>query len=449
MTAYRSAALALFALAAVSPALAGPATAPAVPREQIQALVEKEYPSLEALYTGIHRVPELSLHEEKTAGRLAEELRKAGYDVTEHVGGHGVVAVLRNGTGKTLLVRTDLDALPVKEETGAPYASTATATDPAGKTVEVMHACGHDVHIASLVGTARAMAALKDRWRGTLILIGQPAEEVSAGAKAMLADGLFTRFPRPDWCLALHVDAELEAGKVGWVSGFAMANVDSVDIVIHGVGGHGAHPDKTKDPVVVAAQTILALQTIASRETRPGEPVVVTVGSIHGGTKHNIIPDEVVMQLTVRTYKDDVRKQTLEAIERIAKGTAMAAGIPKELEPTVTVKDEFTPAAYNTPELVERVVAAHRRVLGAENVVQREPVMGGEDFGRYGRPEPRIPIFMYRLGAVPPDKVAESKRTGKPLPSLHSSKFLPEPKVTIRTGVLTMTAAALDLLGDK
>ena len=415
--------------------------------DDVRGFVDKQFPSLESFYTTLHREPELSLAEEKTAKRLAGELKAAGYDVTPNVGGHGVVAVLKNGPGKTLLIRTDLDALPVKEQTGAPYASTAKGQTPDGKTVDVMHACGHDVHVTCAVGTARAMAAMKDRWKGTLVVIGQPAEEVGKGAAAMLKDGLFDRFPRPNWCLALHVDAELEAGKVGYVPGFAMANVDSVDVVIRGVGGHGAMPHQTKDPVVIAAQAILALQTIDSRETDPLEPVVVTVGSIHGGTKHNIISDEVVMQLTVRSYKDEVREATLKAIERIVKGVAISAGVPEDRMPVVTLKDEFTPATYNSPELVDRVTPVLRRVLGEQNVVRRPPVMGGEDFSRYGRLEPKVPIFMYRLGSVAPDRVAESKKPGgKHLPSLHSPFYLPEPKSTIRTGVFTMTAAAIDLL---
>lgn len=415
--------------------------------EQVRQNVEKQYPALEELYTTLHREPELSLSEEKTAARLAEQLKSAGYDVTTGVGGHGVVAVLRNGPGKTLLIRGDMDALPVREQTGAPYRSTARGRNPDGQMVPVMHACGHDVHVTCLAGTARAMAELKDRWKGTLVLIGQPAEEVGKGAAAMLKDGLFQKFPRPDWCLALHVDAELEAGKVGYVPGYALANVDSVDVIVRGLGGHGAMPHNARDPVVVAAQTILALQTIDSREIDPLQPVVVTVGSIHGGTKHNIIPDEVVMQLTVRTYTDVARHQTLKAIERIAKGTAMAAGIPEDRSPIVTVKDEFTPATYNTPDLVDRVVPVFQRAVGEGNVVKREPVMGGEDFGRYGREEPKVPIFMFRLGSVPPDKMAESKKPGaRPLPSLHSPFYLPEPGATLRTGVTAMTSAAIDLL---
>lgn len=416
--------------------------------EHLRTFVEQQYPSLESFYTTLHREPELSLSEQKTADRLSAELRTAGYGVTTNVGGHGVVAVLKNGPGKTLLIRTDLDALPVKEQTGAPYASTAQAASPAGLPVDVMHACGHDIHMTCLVGTARALAQMKDRWKGTLVLIGQPAEEVGKGAAAMLKDGLFTRFPRPDFCLALHVDADLEAGKVGYVSGYALANVDSVDVVIRGVGGHGAQPDKGRDPIVIAAQTILAFQTIDSREIDPLKPVVVTVGSIHGGTKHNIIPDEVKLQLTVRTYEDDIREKTLKAIERIAKGTAQAAGVPQGREPIITVKDdEFTPATYNTPELVDRVTGVFRRVLGEQNVIRREPVMGGEDFSRYGREDPKILIFMFRLGSVPPERVAQSKQPGgPPLPSLHSALYLPEPKATIRTGVMAMTEAAMDLL---
>jgi amidohydrolase len=419
---------------------------PAKHTADIKAIIDKAYPDIEKLYLHVHTHPELSFQEEQTAKRLADELRALGYEVTEHVGVHGVVAVLKNGPGKTLMIRSDLDALPVKEETGAAYASTVTATDRAGRTVPVMHACGHDVHITCLVGTARAMAAMKDRWSGTLVLIGQPAEELVRGASAMLKDGLFTRFPRPDACLALHVDSELETGKVGYVSGFAMANSDTVDIVIRGVGGHGAAPHATKDPVVIAAQTVLALQTIVSREVKPTDPCVVTVGSIHGGTKHNVIPDEVTLQLTVRTYKEDVRQQVLKAIERIAKGTAMAAGVPKELEPIVTVGGDTTPATFNTPELVQRVADTLRATIGEDNVTRREPSMGAEDFGLFGRQEPKIPIFMYRLGSIPAEKVAATKAGGPPLPSLHSSKYLPDREPTIRTGVLTMTSAALDLL---
>ncbi|QOV87728.1 amidohydrolase [Humisphaera borealis] len=419
---------------------------PVAAAELLRPIVDRETPALEKLYQSFHASPELSLHEKETAHRLAENLKGTGFEVTTGVGGHGVVAVLKNGPGKTLLIRADLDALPVREESKAAYASTVTEKDPQGRTVPVMHACGHDIHMTVLVGTAKALVATKDRWSGTLVLIGQPAEEIGHGAAAMLSDGLYTRFPRPDIGLALHVDAELEAGKVGWVAGFSTANVDSVDIVVRGVGGHGAQPQSTKDPVVIAAQIVLALQTIRSREVHPREPVVVTVGSIQGGTKHNIIPDSVTLQLTIRTYKDDVRAKVLAAVERISKGIAIAAGVPKELEPVVTLKDEFTPALYNSPELVQQVKGVFVRTFGEDNVVEREPTMGGEDFARYGKAEPKIPIFMFRLGSVPPAKMKAAREQGAALPSLHSSKYLPDSRPTLETGVTAMTAAALDLL---
>ena len=419
----------------------------------LKALVQREYPSLEELYKTIHRNPELSRQESQTSKLLADELRKAGYVVTENVGKYadgqsafGVVGVLKNGEGPVLLIRGDMDALPVKEETGAEYASTVTSTDPQGATVPVMHACGHDVHVTCLVGTARAMAAMKEKWTGTLVLIGQPAEEVVAGARAMLNAGLFEKFPRPNYALALHVDGELELGKIGYTSGYSHAYTDSVDITIRGVGGHGAQPHTTKDPIVISAQVILALQTIDSRIVHPLEPVVVTVGSIHGGSKHNIISDEVKMQLTVRTQKDEVRQQVLEAIKQITAGIAMANGIPENLAPVVTLNREGVPSQYNTPELVERVVKVLKKTVGDDNVVPKPPTMGGEDFGLFGRQEPRIPLFMFRLGSVAPEKVAESKREGgKKLPSLHSSKYLPE-RDCIQVGVTTMTSAAMDLL---
>jgi hippurate hydrolase len=290
---------------------------------------------------------------------------------------------------------------------------------------------------------------LKDRWQGTLVAIAQPAEERGAGAKAMLKEGLFTRFPRPDYCLALHVTADIPAGVIGYTEGYSAANVDSVDVVVRGVGGHGAWPHKTKDPVVLAAQTILALQTIDSREIDPVEPVVVTVGSIHGGTKHNIIPDEVKLQLTVRAYSDEVRQKTLEAIRRMTRGLALAAGLPEDRLPVVSFAEEFLPSAYNDPALTRRLASVLTHTLGETNVIVRKPTMGGEDFGEYGRTEAGIPICMFGLGSVEPERVAESARTGQPLPSLHSSLYRPVPGPTIRTGVLTLTAAVLDLASKK
>jgi hippurate hydrolase len=419
-------------------------------REAIRPLVEHEYPSLEKLYFHCHAHPELSFREEKTAERLAQELKALGIEVATRVGGHGVVGVLRNGAGPTILIRTDLDALPVKEQTGLPYASTVRTTNDLGVEVDVMHACGHDIHITSLVGTARLLTQLKDRWSGTLVFIGQPAEERGSGARAMLKDGLFTRFPKPDYCLALHVSSDMPAGSLGVVEGFMLANVDSVDITVRGAGGHGAWPHKTRDPIVLAAQTIMVLQTIVSRETDPLESAVVTVGSIHGGTKHNIIPDDVKLQLTVRSFTDQVRDNTLAAIRRIVRGQALSAGIPEERLPTVTVDErEFTPATYNNPELARRLGGVFKEIFGDKSVVTRKPVMGGEDFSEYGRTVDKIPICIFWLGSVEPERVAESERTGKPLPALHSNLYRPVPEPTIKTGVTAMTAAVFELVGKK
>ena len=416
----------------------------------IQPVVEREYASLEQLYRHFHANPELSFREEKTAARFASELKSLGFEVTTGVGGHGVVGVLKNGNGPTVLVRTDLDALPVKELTGLHYASKVRTTNDAGVEVDVMHACGHDIHITSAVGTARTLVTLKDRWNGTLVFIGQPAEERGAGARAMLKDGLFTRFPKPDVCLALHVSSDVAAGTVGVVEGFMLANVDSVDISLRGVGGHGAWPHKTKDPIVLAAQSIMALQTIVSRETDPLESAVVTVGSIHGGTKHNIISDEVKLQITVRSFTDQVRARTLESIRRIVRAQALSVGLPEDRLPVVTVDErEFTPATYNQPELARRLGGVFRREFGNDKVLPRKPVMGGEDFSEFGRTADKIPICMFWLGSVEPERVAECERTGQPLPALHSSLYRPVPEATIKTGVVAMSSAVLELAGRK
>ena len=415
-------------------------------REMVEQRVQAAYPALFELYKDFHAHPELSFQEERSSARVAEELRKAGCEVTTGVGKYGVVGVLRNGAGPTVLVRSDMDALPVKEQTGLPYASTVMAKDPQGKDVPVMHACGHDVHMTCLVGVASVLNQIKDRWHGTLVFIGQPAEEAVGGARAMLADGLFTRFPRPDVCLALHDNAEIPAGTIGYTPGYAVANVDSVDILILGVGGHGAYPHKTKDPIVLAAQIVLALQTIVSREVQPTEPAVVTVGSIHGGTKHNIIPDEVKLQLTVRSYTDAVREQILSAIKRICRGEALAAGLPEERLPVVTVENEFTPATYNDPALTQSLVGVFKTWFGETNLFLRKPSMGGEDFGEFGR---TADICMFNVGGVPPDAIKESERTGKALPSLHSSLWAPLPEPTIKAGITAMTAAVLELTGNN
>ncbi len=420
-----------------------------------QQIAAGELPSLLTIYKDLHTHPELSTHEERSSAIVAKELRAAGYEVTEHVGKYdepalqcfGVIGVMKNGDGPVVGIRTDLDALPVKEETGVPYASTVTTKNAAGQEVGVMHACGHDIHMSSFIGTARALAKLKDKWHGTVIFIGQPAEETVGGARALLKDGLYTRWPKPNYVLGLHDDAEIETGKIGVTGGYCYANVDSVDVTVKGMGGHGAYPHKTKDPIVLSAEIINAWQTIASRENNPLDPIVVTVGSIHGGTKHNIIPDEVKMQLTVRTYKKEVRDRVLAAIEQIAKGCAASAGLSPDKMPDVHVRtDEFTPATYNNPELTKRVTAALKAAIGDDNVIAKDPTMGGEDFSEYSLSDHSVPAFMFNVGAVDPAKIAESKKTGMPLPSLHSSRFAPVPEPTIRTAVVGMTSAVLDLM---
>ena len=420
----------------------------------LDALVERDLASLLSTYKMLHASPELSHREEKTSAFVAGELRKLGFTVTERIGkyersdwaGYGIVAVMKNGAGPTVLVRSELDALPVDEKTGVPYASKVKTKNDAGQEVSVMHACGHDIHMTSLLGTAKLLVELKDRWHGTLVLLGQPAEETIDGARAVLRDGLYERFPKPDYAIALHDDAQLEAGRVGYTPGYSMASSTSVDIKIRGLGGHGSRPDSSKDPIVLAAQVVMALQTIVSRENSPFDPAVVTVGSIHGGTRYNIIPDEVNLQLTVRTYKEEVRKRILASIERITKGVAMAAGIPEDRAPIIKASDtEITGSTYNDPQLTERLATAFRRTLGEENVTLLAPIMASEDFG-YLSLDRKIPSMIFWLGAVDPAKVKQSKDTGTPLPSLHSPLFAPVPEPTLRTGVKAMTAAVLELM---
>jgi hippurate hydrolase len=412
----------------------------------VEARIAAEYPSLESLYKDLHAHPELSLMEEKTSARVAAELRAAGFEVTEKFGGTGVIGVLRNGPGPTLLIRTDMDALPVKEETGLAYASTVRALNLSGTEVPVMHACGHDVHMTVFVGTARMLSGLKDTWSGTVVLVGQPAEEMVVGARNLLTAGLYRKFPRPDFAIGLHDEPLLAAGSVGFSEGNFSSNSDSVDITVRGIGGHGAMPENAKDPIVLASQIVLALQTIVSREIHPGERAVVTVGSIHGGTKNNIIPDSVKLQLTLRSYSDDVRMHLVASIRRICRGEAMAAGIPEALMPVVEVVGSSADSIYNDPALTRRVRAAVTGWLGADRVSTVEPIMASEDFSQYGRTVEKVPICFFELGATAPDMLAQSRRTGVPLPALHSSKFAPVPEPTIKTGVEAMTAAALDLL---
>src|SRR5436190_5776275 len=390
-------------------------------QQSLDALIDREIAQLVSTYKMLHAAPELSHYEVKTSAFVAEQLRLLGYAVTENVGkydqqswkSYGLGAVMKNGDGPTVLVRSDLDALPVEEKTGVPYASTVKTKNDAGQEVSVMHACGHDVHITSFLGTAKMLSQLKGQWHGTLVLIGQPAEETVDGAKAMLAGGLYSMIPKPDFLIALHDNAELETGKVAYCPGFALANSTSVEITIRGLGGHGSKPEATKDPIVVAAQTIVALQTIVSRENSPLDPAVVTVGSIHGGAKSNIIPDEVKLLLTVRSYKEEVRQHILASIARITKNIAAAAGIPEDRAPIVKVSDtEVTPATYNDPKLTERLAGTFEKTLGANNVVKWPPIMGSEDFGNFSL-DNQIPSCMFWLGAVEPAKVETSNKSGK------------------------------------
>ncbi|MBQ4847364.1 amidohydrolase [Pseudoalteromonas sp. MMG005] len=412
--------------------------------------VLKQLPDLESLYLHLHQHPELSYKEQKTGQRLAKELTALGFTVTEGVGGFGVVGMLKNGIGPTIMIRSDTDGLPIIEQTGKPYASKVKTLDANNNEVGVMHGCGHDIHMTSFIGTAQQLVMHKAQWQGTLMMVAQPAEEVGGGAKAMLKEGLFSRFAQPDHVLGLHVSASLPAGKVAIAPGYALANVDSVDITVKGKGGHGAYPHTTIDPVVIASRIVLALQTIASREISPLEPSVITVGSIHGGSKHNIISNEVTLQLTLRSYNPKVRAQQIAAIKRLTQGIALSAGLPKALVPEVYVhKDETIPSTYNNPELANVMTASIKAELGEENVVKAEPVMAGEDFGMYGRTDENLPITIFWLGGVEPQSYATSVKNGDTLPSLHSSQFAPDYPLTITTGVRAMTASALDLFNQS
>lgn len=387
--------------------------------------------------------------EVNTAALIARELRALGIEVTEKVGQTGVVGVLRNGAGPTVLVRADMDGLPVKELTGLPWASTAVVKDLAGRDQPAMHACGHDLHVTGMIGTARTLVALKERWRGTIVFVAQPAEEIVAGARAMLTDGLYTRFPRPDYALALHVSSVRPAGLVTYVEGTPYASVNSVDIEVRGVGGHGSQPQTTRDPIVVASQIVLALQTIVSRELKPGTTAVVTVGTIQGGTKRNIISETVKLELTLRAFEDAVMQQLVASIRRICEGTARAAGVPEDRLPVVTVTPESTPVTVNDSALTRRLTGVFRSWLGETHVQPAAPTTGGEDFSEFGRTTHRVPIFIWGVGAADPAKFEAAQRAGASLPSNHSplATFVPDP--TLRTCVTTMTAAVLDLTGKK
>lgn len=410
----------------------------------VAAEVQANYPRVETRYLDLHRHPELSFHEVETAAKLATDLRQVGYEVTTGVGRTGIVGVLKNGDGPTVLLRTELDALPVTENTGLPFSSTVRTKDDAGNDVGVMHACGHDIHMAAWLGTAGIMAASRGQWRGTLVLIGQPAEELVTGAKAMIADGLLTRFPRPDFALAVHDDARMPAGLIGYHAGPILTNADMVTIKVFGRGGHGARPEATVDPIVIAARLVLALQTIVSRETSPFDPAVITVGSIHGGTKNNIIPDEVVLQLTVRSFTDPVRQHLLSAIDRIAKAEAAAAGAPRE--PSV-VRSNPTQALVNDSALTRRISAVLLRELGSARVKDTPPEMASEDFAEFQLAG--IPTLMLRVGAVEQTKYDVAMKSGTPLPSLHSSQFAPDREPTIKAAMTAEVLALRELMPSR
>lgn len=422
--------------------------AQATPDKQIVTLVNKEYDSLEKLYKRLHSHPELSFQENQTSGLLADELKKLGYAVTTHVGGYGVVGVLLNGPGPVVMIRTDMDALPIKENTQAEFASNYKTKEESGREVNVMHACGHDMHMAVWTGVARVIAQRKKDWKGTVVFIGQPAEEKGAGARSMIAEGLFTKFPRPDYALALHVNSALESGKVGICPGYVLANIDVADVTIKGKGGHGAVPQLTIDPIVMASKIIMGFQTIVSREIAPQSPALITVGSIHGGTNGNTIPDEVKLEVSIRSFDEQVQHQLIEKIKKTCDGIAYASGLEKENYPVVKIRDEFSPAVYNDPVLSEKISAHFSTLLGKENVVKLGPEMFGEDFGWYGREKPLIPTLIYSLGSVNPAKMADAKKSGAMIPSTHSSTYIPDWEPALKIGVTSMSSAVLYLLAQ-
>ena len=413
------------------------------PTERIKAKVQEDISYLVDVYKDIHQNPEISLQEEETSKKLAEELRKVGYEVTENFGGYGIVGILKNGEGPTILYRTDMDALPMVEKTELDYASTKKITYN-GVETGAMHSCGHDMHMATWLGTARAMAEVKDSWKGTLMLIGQPAEEIGAGAKLMLDAGLYEKFGVPDFGLGLHCNPSIPAGQIGIGEGYTMANTEMADIHVYGIGAHGASPHMSVDPVVLASMIVMELQTIVSRSIKPIDDAVVTVGAIKGGTKHNIIPDEVKLELTIRTFKEDVRQLVHRRIREIAKGVAISAGLPEDKYPKVVIPDTYTPANYNHPQLVNLVKVSAGRIIGAENVVDSEPQMVGEDFARYGQTEEKVPTLLYWLGTVP-----EVRQESGDMPGLHSPFYYPDPELSLATGVKVNTETLMDLFVGK
>ena len=412
----------------------------------IDACIDALMPDLLAIYRDLHANPELSFQEVRTAATLAVRVRAMGFAVTEQVGKTGVVAVLENGPGPVLMIRADMDALPLEEKTGLPFASRARAITRDGIESPVMHACGHDTHMSAWMGAAQALAGMQDQWSGTLVMILQPAEEIGLGATAMLEDGLFTRFPRPSHIIAFHDSAELPAGTIGYTPGWTLANVDSVELIVRGQGGHGAYPHKTKDPIVIAARIVTSLQTLVSRECDPQDAAVVTVGSFVAGAKHNVIPDEARLLITVRSYSDETRQALLAGVERIARGEAIAAGVPDDRMPIMTVEQDYTPATFNTPQFSDHIAAVLAGHFGAVRVLQVPSVMGGEDFGQYYRADNSIESLIFWVGGVDPEKVAQAQRGDIKLPSLHSPLWAPDPVAVIGTASKALVVAALDVL---
>ncbi len=434
------------AAVAQTPPASDPTASPASQQSVIGAAVAKDMDALMTLYRDLHSNPELSGQETATAAKLARRLKAMKFDVTEKVGGTGVVAVLKNGSGPTLLIRADMDGLPVVEQTGLDFASKVRTKTPEGVEIGVMHACGHDTHMTAFIETAKLLSTRKDEWRGTLVMILQPAEEIGKGARMMLEDGLYTRFPKPTHAIAFHDAANLPAGQIGYTPGYALANVDSVDIKVRGLGGHGAYPQTTKDPIVLGSRIVTTLQTLVSREQEPQDPAVVTVGSFQAGAKHNIIPDEALLLLTVRSYSDETRARLIEGIKRVAQGEAIAVGVPADKMPVVTVQDEFTPSTYNPPEFAEEMAGVLKSHFPEGRIVKTPAVMGGEDFGRFYRADKSIKSFIFWVGGVPEEKMAAAQAGTKTLPSLHSPFWAPQADQVIGTASEALTVLALDIL---
>ena len=430
-------------LAAIAVMLASPVSA-----NDLRADLEGDMPELMELYRDLHANPELSFEEHETAAKLAKRMRALGFEVTENVGKTGVVSVMKNGEGPTVLLRADMDGLPVVEQTGLPFASKVTATPASGVTTGVMHACGHDTHMAGFIGAAQLLVKHKDEWQGTLVMVLQPAEEIGLGALAMIEDGLYTRFPKPDYALAFHdAAAPAPAGTIGYTPGYALANVDSVDIDVKGVGGHGAYPHTTKDPIVLASAIVMKLQTVVSRDSSPLDPAVITVGSFHSGAKHNIISDEAKLQLTVRSYSDESRQLLLDGIRRVARGEAIAAGLPEELMPEVTVEDPYTPSTFNDPEFTAEVASKFTQRFGEDRVMEWPAVMGGEDFSQFRRAAPEdVDSMIFWISGTTQPMLDALENEGKPLPSLHSPFWAPDAEKVIETGAEALASAAIELM---